>query len=333
MHQADGLEAHRLPQVVHELRIGDPPPAQLRHAGLDSRPGGGGVAVALGVVDPVQQLAAGRHALDVHGEFVAAAGLDGHDGGTLPVGLFLGLGPFAFLLRRRGQQLGDGRVPVEAEHVRPHSHGQALVGGDEGEFAGHAAAGCVLDAEVGFADGVVDQFELAVDVQQLLTTEYFRPYTSDDVTGVELGGALKNVIGIAAGISDGLGFGDNAKSALITRGLAEITRLGRAMGARQSTFAGLSGIGDLITTCISPHGRNHRCGAEIGRGKTLKQVLESTEQVIEGVWTCRSVRKLAASHGVEIPICEQVYRVLFRRKSPANAVKDLMLRRPRPEED
>ena len=174
---------------------------------------------------------------------------------------------------------------------------------------------------------------LAVEVQQLLTTEYFRPYTSDDVTGVELGGALKNVIGIAAGISDGLGFGDNAKSALITRGLAEITRLGRAMGARQSTFAGLSGIGDLITTCISPHGRNHRCGAEIGGGKTLKQVLESTEQVIEGVWTCRSVHKLAASHSVEIPICEQVYRVLFRRKSPRNAVKDLMLRRPRPEED
>jgi len=174
---------------------------------------------------------------------------------------------------------------------------------------------------------------LAVKIQQLLTTNYFRPYTSDDTTGVELGGALKNVIGIAAGISDGLGFGDNAKSALITRGLAEITRLGRAMGARQSTFAGLSGIGDLITTCISPHGRNHRCGAEIGRGKTLRQVLDSTEQVIEGVWTCRSVRRLAANHGVEIPICEQVYRVLFRRKSPSNAVKDLMLRRPRPEED
>jgi len=174
---------------------------------------------------------------------------------------------------------------------------------------------------------------LAVRVQQTFTTEYFRPYTTSDIVGVELGGALKNVIGIAAGISDGLGFGDNAKSALITRGLAEITRLGKAMGARQSTFAGLSGIGDLITTCVSPHGRNHGCGVQIGRGKTLRQILASTEMVIEGVWTCRSARKLAAAHEVEIPICEQVYRVLFRRKSPRTAVRDLMLRRTRPEED
>jgi len=174
---------------------------------------------------------------------------------------------------------------------------------------------------------------LAVRIQRTFTTGYFRPYTTGDIVGVELGGALKNVIGIAAGISDGLGFGDNAKSALITRGLAEITRLGKAMGARQSTFAGLSGIGDLITTCVSPHGRNHRCGIQIGRGKTLRQILASTEMVIEGVWTCRSARKLAAAHEVEIPICEQVYRVLFRRKSPRAAVRDLMLRRTRPEED
>ncbi len=174
---------------------------------------------------------------------------------------------------------------------------------------------------------------LAVQIQQAFTTQYFRPYTTDDLVGVELGGALKNVIGIAAGASDGLGFGDNAKSALITRGLAEITRLGKAMGAKQSTFAGLSGMGDLITTCISPHGRNRRCGVEIGRGKTLEMVLASTEQVIEGVWTCRSVRKLAAKHSVEMPICEEVYRVLFRHKSATTAVRDLMLRRPRSEED
>jgi len=175
--------------------------------------------------------------------------------------------------------------------------------------------------------------DLAVRVQEMFTTEYFRPYTTDDLVGVELGGALKNIIGVAAGISDGLGFGDNAKSALITRGLAEITRLGAALGARRSTFYGLSGIGDLITTCISPHGRNHRCGVAIGRGQTLEVFLASTEQVIEGVWTCRAVRKLARDHNVEMPICEQVYQVLFRHKSPGRAVQDLMMRRTRPEED
>jgi len=175
--------------------------------------------------------------------------------------------------------------------------------------------------------------DLAVAVQHVLTIEYFRPYTTSDPIGVELWGALKNVIGIAAGISDGLGFGDNAKSALITRGLAEITRLGAAMGAKRATFAGLSGIGDLITTCVSPHGRNHRCGFEIGRGKTLQQFLASTEQAIEGVWTCIAARQLAARHGVEMPITEQVDRVLFRHKPPRAAVHDLMLRRTRPEED
>ena len=175
--------------------------------------------------------------------------------------------------------------------------------------------------------------ELAAAVQKAFSTDYFRPYTTNDPVGVELGGALKNVIGIAAGISDGLGFGDNAKSALITRGLAEMTRLGVAMGARQSTFAGLSGIGDLITTCISPHGRNHRCGFEIGRGKTLDEFLAGTEQAIEGVWTCVSVRELAAKCEVEMPICEEIHRVLFRRKSARNAVRDLMMRKTRAEED
>ena len=178
-----------------------------------------------------------------------------------------------------------------------------------------------------------NNFQLAVLVQDAFTTSYFRPYTTNDVAGVELGGALKNVIGIASGILDGLGAGDNAKSALITRGLAEITRLGVALGARRSTFAGLSGIGDLITTCISPHGRNHRCGYEIGRGKTLQQFLDSTEQAIEGVWTCQSVRQLAARHDVEMPICEQVYQVLFNNKPPASAINDLMTRQTRQEED
>ena len=175
--------------------------------------------------------------------------------------------------------------------------------------------------------------DLSERVQKMFTTEYFRPYTTDDLVGVELGGALKNIIGVATGISDGLGFGDNAKSALVTRGLAEITRLGVALGARRSTFSGLSGIGDLITTCISPHGRNHRCGVAIGQGKTLDEFLATTEMVIEGVWTCRAVRKLARDHAVEMPISEQVYQVLFRGKSARKAVRDLMMRRTRPEED
>lgn len=168
--------------------------------------------------------------------------------------------------------------------------------------------------------------ELARRVQALFTTARFRVYTNPDVVGVELAAALKNVIGIAAGICDGLGFGDNAKSALLTRGLVEMRRFGVALGARPETFTGLAGIGDLITTCISRHGRNRRVGEALGQGRTLDEILAHMQAVAEGVWTCRAVHNQARRLGIELPITAEIYRVLFEKKSPLEAVNDLMLR-------
>jgi glycerol-3-phosphate dehydrogenase (NAD(P)+) len=173
----------------------------------------------------------------------------------------------------------------------------------------------------------------AEEVQQIFMNSRFRVYTNTDVIGVELGAALKNVIAIAAGVCDGLGFGDNAKSALLTRGLAEIRRLGVAMGARPETFGGLTGLGDLITTCVSPHGRNRSVGVRIGQGEKLGDILEDMEQVAEGVRTTRSACDLAAKYGVEMPITREVYRLLFNGKDPMEAGQDLMERAPRSEFD
>ncbi len=175
--------------------------------------------------------------------------------------------------------------------------------------------------------------ELARQVQSLFSTPRFRVYTNPDVVGVELAGALKNVIGIAAGICDGLGFGDNAKSALLTRGLVEITRFGVALGAQVETFAGLAGMGDLITTCISRHGRNRAVGEALGKGRTLDDILGGMQAVAEGVWTCRAVHNLAIERGIDMPITQQIYRVLFEKKSPLEAVNDLMVREPKSERE
>lgn len=172
---------------------------------------------------------------------------------------------------------------------------------------------------------------LAGEVQQIFMTNRFRVYTNPDTIGVELGAALKNVIAIAAGICDGLSFGDNSKSALITRGLAEITRLGVAMGAKKSTFSGLTGLGDLITTCISPFGRNRFVGEQIGKGKKLKEILDHMGKVAEGVLTTKSVCTLADKHNVEMPIAREVYNTLFEDKPPLEAVNDLMMRTPKSE--
>jgi glycerol-3-phosphate dehydrogenase (NAD(P)+) len=173
--------------------------------------------------------------------------------------------------------------------------------------------------------------EAAALVQDVLSTNRFRVYTSEDVVGVELGGALKNVVAIAAGICDGLGLGSNSKGALLTRGLAEITRLGIAMGADAKTFAGLSGMGDMITTCFSGHSRNRFVGDQIGRGNTLKQVLGKMVMVAEGVNTTRCAMELSKKHSVEMPITAQVHQVLFDSKSPLDAIDDLMAREPKPE--
>jgi glycerol-3-phosphate dehydrogenase (NAD(P)+) len=170
--------------------------------------------------------------------------------------------------------------------------------------------------------------EVAVYVQNLFMSPNFRVYTNPDVVGVELGGAIKNVIALCAGISDGLGFGDNTKAALMTRGIVEIARLGVAMGAQSQTFAGLAGIGDLIVTCTSMHSRNRRAGMLIGQGKTVAQALEEVNMVVEGVATTKPAYRLAKEKGVSMPITEQAYKVLFKGKNPRQAVADLMMREP-----
>lgn len=170
--------------------------------------------------------------------------------------------------------------------------------------------------------------EIALMAREVLMGPTFRVYPSRDMIGVELGGALKNIIALAAGLSDGLGCGDNTKAALMTRGLAEITRLGTSMGASPLTFAGLSGLGDLIVTCASRHSRNLRAGIAIGQGKTLEQALSSTRMVVEGVPTTKAAHRLAAEYGAEMPITEMLYSVLFEGYDPKQAVSDLMSREP-----
>lgn len=162
--------------------------------------------------------------------------------------------------------------------------------------------------------------------QDLFINEYFRVYTNEDIIGVELGGALKNIIALGAGICNGLGYGDNTRAALITRGLAEITRLGKKMGANPLTFSGLTGIGDLIVTCTSKHSRNWRAGFALGQGKTLNEVLNSMGMAVEGVRTTMAAYQLAEKYAVDMPITTELYNVLFNHKSAKQAVDDLMRR-------
>ncbi len=185
-----------------------------------------------------------------------------------------------------------------------------------------------LPASVVAASG---DLALARRVQQTFTTDRFRVYTNVDIIGVELAAALKNVIAIAAGICDGLGYGDNAKSALMTRGLVEMTRFGTSLGAEAQTFTGLAGMGDLITTCASPYSRNRKVGERLGAGETLEEILESMDAVAEGVWTTRSVHELAEQRGIEMPITAEVFSVLFEDKRAAEATNSLMMRPPRDE--
>src|SRR5258708_37399630 len=176
-----------------------------------------------------------------------------------------------------------------------------------------------------------DTTEVALRARALLTTEYFRVYNSDDVGGVELGGALKIIIAIGGGFNDGMGFGDNAKAAFITRGLAEISRLGIAAGANPLTFAGLAGIGDLIATCASPLSRNQQLGRRLAAGEKLEAILSSTHSVAEGVSTTRAALKLAARYGVEIPIASALGMVLVENRDPRQIVPELMMRDPKHE--
>ena len=173
--------------------------------------------------------------------------------------------------------------------------------------------------------------ETAEYLQTAFMNDVFRVYISPDILGIELGGSLKNVIALAAGIADGLGYGDNTKAALITRGIAEITRLGVKMGGKAETFAGLTGIGDLIVTCASVHSRNRKAGVLIGQGMTMQEAMDEVKMVVEGVYSAKAAKALAEKYGESMPIIEQVNLVLFENKDPREAVQELMMREGRAE--
>jgi glycerol-3-phosphate dehydrogenase (NAD(P)+) len=187
------------------------------------------------------------------------------------------------------------------------------------------------EVAMGLPTTVVAAGSNAEEIQKIFMGPTFRVYTSTDLVGVELGGALKNVITVAAGICDGLKLGDNAKASLLTRGVVEMSRFGAAMGAEAQTFFGLAGIGDLITSCYSPLGRNLFVGRQIGAGKSLDQLLKEMVHVPEGVWTSKAVVELAKKRSIDMPICTEVYRVLYEGKNPKDGIKDLMTRAPKAE--
>jgi glycerol-3-phosphate dehydrogenase (NAD(P)+) len=195
-------------------------------------------------------------------------------------------------------------------------------------FAGEIARG--LPAATVIAGSGATRVRTA---QSLLNGPSFRVYTSDDLAGVEVGGALKNVVAIACGLSDGLGYGENAKAALITRGLAEITRLGVAAGANPLTFLGLAGMGDLVASCQSNQSRNHALGVALAQNMSLEEAIEASAGVVEGVGTARALPRLAARYNVSMPICESLYSILFEAKTAVEAGRDLMSRATRPERD
>ncbi len=173
--------------------------------------------------------------------------------------------------------------------------------------------------------------EVANKLQEIFTLPFFRTYTSDDILGIEYGGAVKNVFAMAGGIADGLGLGDNAKAALVTRGLAELVRLGTALGGRPETFQGLSGVGDLIVTCYSTHSRNNRVGQMIGKGHSLEEIAQSIHMVVEGIPNTKNLYELAKTKGVRTPIIDEVYAILYENKAPEEALSELLNRDPRPE--
>ncbi len=214
-------------------------------------------------------------------------------------------------LMRMSEVIADEIPPVSGSVV-------ALAGPSHAEEVSRAQPTAVVAA--------CENLQLAEQVQQVFSTNSFRVYTNDDLAGVELGVSVKNVIAIAAGICDGIGYGDNTKAALITRGLAETTRLGLALGAKRETFFGLAGVGDLVVTCLSKHSRNRFVGEQVGKGKTLQAVLADMVMVAEGVRTTKSTLHLARRHGIEMPITEQVYAVLFEGKDPHLAIDELMTR-------
>ena len=200
----------------------------------------------------------------------------------------------------------------------PQANVTVLSGPSHAEEVGR---GIPTSCVVGAADKNTAEF-----LQNVFMSEVFRVYTSPDMMGIELGGALKNVIALAAGIADGIGYGDNTKAALITRGIYEISKLGMAMGGKAETFNGLTGIGDLIVTCASMHSRNRRAGILIGQGKTYEEAMKEVNMVVEGVYAAKAAEKKKKKYNVDLPIAKQVHKILFEGKKPEEAVKELMLR-------
>jgi len=220
----------------------------------------------------------------------------------------------------KGLESGSGKLLHEvAEEVLGKDIATAVVSGPT--FAREVAEGLPTAVTVASTDAV-----FAFDMAARLHSKTFRAYTNDDVTGVEVGGAVKNVLAIAAGIADGLGYGANARTALITRGLAEMIRLGETLHGQRETFMGLAGLGDLVLTCTDDQSRNRRLGLALGQGKLLEEALAAIDQVVEGVQTAREVHDLALSQGVDMPITEQVYAVLYEARKPKDAVQALLNR-------
>lgn len=225
----------------------------------------------------------------------------------------------------KGVELETGaRMSEVLKQIFPSNPIAVLSGPNHAEEIARGMATCAV---IGSSDP-----ELAVRLQELFTLPHFRSYTSDDVAGLEFGGAIKNIYAIAAGMAHGLGLGDNAVAALVTRALAEMARLGTALGARAETFAGLSGVGDLVVTCFSEHSRNHRVGLAIGRGESLESAVASLGMVAEGVLNTRSIYQLARRNGARTPIINAVYRVLYEGQPAAEAMQQLLTRDPRPEQ-
>ena len=225
----------------------------------------------------------------------------------------------------KGFELHSGKLPhTVAGEVLGEGRPMAVLSGPT--FAKEVAEGLPTAMTIAANDD-----EFAADLAQALSSENFRAYTSGDMVGVEVGGAVKNVLAIAAGMSDGLGFGANTRIALITRGLVELSRLGTALGAKKETFMGLACMGDLVLTCTDNLSRNRRMGLALASGKTVEEAQEEIQQVVEGVLAAEAVKEVADELGIEMPICQQVYQILYEGKSPRDAVQALMTRELKPE--
>ena len=226
----------------------------------------------------------------------------------------------------KGIELGTGKRMSEIIGEQLPDHRLAVLSGPN--HAEEVSRGLATATVIGATDPAVSAY-----LQELFTAPTFRSYTGDDLAGIEWGGAIKNVFAIASGIATGLGLGDNATAGLVTRGLAEMIRLGTALGGRPDTFVGLSGVGDLIATCYSHHSRNFRAGISIGKGHTVQETLDAEGMVVEGIPNCQSIHEAAHRAGVRTPLIDALYAVLYEDKSPAVALQELLTRRPRSEND